>query len=158
MTHFHFSFQTPDEASALAKEIASLPVLSGHAYMELGLNEIFFNAIEHGNLGISYEKKRQLKEEGLWDKTFYNLLTSPAHQHKKVNVDLDITPFLITIDIEDEGEGFNWQAIENIPSSDVHHGRGLFIAKKLSFDKIEFLGKGNQIRCFIYKYSPQKET
>jgi len=107
MTHYHFSFQTPQEASDLAKEIALFPALSAHAYIELGLNEIFFNAIEHGNLGISYEEKRGLKTQGVWDKTFHDLLVAPANQHKKVRVKLEIMPSLITIDIQDEGKGFN---------------------------------------------------
>ncbi|HRE33098.1 MAG TPA: hypothetical protein PLD88_14065, partial [Candidatus Berkiella sp.] len=56
MTSYAFTFKTIEEAYRLAHTIAALCDFK-EKKIELGLNEVFFNAIEHGNLNISSQEK-----------------------------------------------------------------------------------------------------
>ena len=145
---YQFYFRTPSESTQLASYIVSLAPENASYPLELAINEIFFNAIEHGNLGITYEKKYFLKEHDEWEDTFKKLLNSPLHRHKRVKVNLQLSPFYLVLEVEDEGIGFNWQEFTKKKCASSHplHGRGLMIAKSV-FDNIEFLGKGNKVRC-----------
>ncbi|MBV1889668.1 MAG: response regulator, partial [Gammaproteobacteria bacterium] len=57
----------------------------------------------------------------------------------------------ITFLICDEGNGFDWQGFLEIdPARGSHnHGRGIALAKIISFSKIEYLGRGNQVRATV---------
>lgn len=148
----HYTFQTFEEASQLAYKIARLyPVRNKH-HVELGLIEIFINAIEHGHLGITLEEKYKLKANNQWDEEINKRLQEPHNQNKKALVRVEMTPSYLLIQVTDQGAGFNWRQHENEPiaTSFMQNGRGLFLARELSFDKIEFSSVGNQVSCFIY--------
>ena len=55
--------------------------------------------------------------------------------------------------ISDQGDGFDWQPYLDIDLSRIFdtHGRGIAMARGLSFDQVEFLGKGNQVRVTVLK-------
>lgn len=114
----------------------------------LGLVEILVNAIEHGNLGITYDEKTSAMEMG---SGFVDLIRARQSQepYRSRNV---LVQFRLDQDgcewkISDEGDGFDWQSIpdpndpENLLAS---HGRGIMLTR-LSFDDVRYLGKGNQV-------------
>ncbi|MBF0409759.1 MAG: response regulator [Candidatus Riflebacteria bacterium] len=118
--------------------------------IRLGLVEILTNAIEHGNLEISYLEKSQALDEGI-DK-FMKLIDSrkkeTPYSSRKVLIEFILNKNFCEWYISDEGPGFDWKNIpnpidpENLTNT---HGRGIFLTK-LQFDELEYLGKGNQIR------------
>ncbi len=63
---------------------------------------------------------------------------------KQVRLTLDVSvPDLLSITIEDQGNGFNWQeAFETEPLEDLDHGRGILIMKRY-FTKCAYNEKGN---------------
>lgn len=154
---FHtFTFKSFEEADQLSCTIALFYPENNRNNIKLGLNEIFFNAIEHGNLEITFEEKAKLKESNQWHEEIQNRLRAPFYQNKNVVAQLEITPSFICLQVHDEGDGFDWnQYIGPCQISNAHHGRGLILAQELSFDKIEFSPKGNVVRCFTYIYSNQ---
>lgn len=149
---YSYSFRTPAEASKLAQTITRLCAVT-HKNVELGLNEVFLNAIEHGNLGISGVEKEQLKKANIWDSEINQRLQDPLYQYKCVDVVVEITPALITIKVSDQGNGFNWKEFENNPFtlSQDYYGRGLLMARSLCFDEMVFTEKGNQVSCSVYR-------
>ena len=123
--------------------------------MQIALEEILINSIEHGNLEIGYEKKTELK---MRNENYWELLIRECNQdylaNRKINVSYYLDNDRVTYSIEDEGNGFNWeQYLEN--SNDIsgniiknYHGMGLQIAKN-SFE-ISFNEKGNKITLTKY--------
>ena len=59
-----FTFRTLAEAESLAAFMANC--FPEPERVLPGLGELLVNAIEHGNLGIGYEKKTELVELGIW--------------------------------------------------------------------------------------------
>lgn len=149
---YSYSFKTPAEAAKLARTITALCAVS-HKNVELGLNEVFLNAIEHGNLGITGFEKENLKKANAWDTEIHQRLQDPLYQYKCVDVVVEITPTIITIKVSDQGNGFDWKQFEKNPFilSQDYYGRGLFMARSLCFDEMAFSEKGNQVYCSIYR-------
>ncbi len=114
-----------------------------------GLYELMLNAIEHGNLGIGYKDKGKLLSEGQWEQEVERRLQMPEHKDKKVGISFDKAGGEIAVLIADEGPGFEWQGyLEIEPSRATHsNGRGIAKASLLSFDRLEFLAKGNEVRA-----------
>ncbi|MDG4813232.1 response regulator [Hydrogenovibrio sp. 3SP14C1] len=143
----HFQFQTLDEAKHLSNFIAFLtkdPNSIGIGYLEL-----MINAVEHGNLGITYDEKTQLINDArLHDEIAYRL-SLPENQEKYVTVDLDHSDSDLTVTITDMGPGFDYEKyLEfSIDRAMDNHGRGIMMANKLSFDDLEYSENGRKVRC-----------
>jgi CheY-like chemotaxis protein/anti-sigma regulatory factor (Ser/Thr protein kinase) len=140
-----FSFRTVDEAAILAAFIAqACPQPEAAA---LTLSELFVNAVEHGNLGISYEEKSQLRREERWDEEVACRLALDANRGKRVRVGLARGDDELSIRIIDEGNGFDWQRyLEFDPARAFDpNGRGIALARMSGAATIEYQGVGNTV-------------
>jgi len=140
-----FSFRTVEEASILAAFIAqACPQPEAAA---LTLSELFVNAVEHGNLGISYEEKSQLRREERWDEEVAYRLGLDANRGKRVRVGLARGDDELSIRIIDEGRGFDWQRyLEFDPARAFDpNGRGIALARMSGAATIEYQGSGNAV-------------
>ena len=117
----------------------------------LGLVELLVNAVEHGNLQITYEEKTQLNERDELDEEIARRLSSPGNVSKYVVVVFERLAETIQITITDQGQGFDWKNYLNFDANRAFdsHGRGVAMAQMFSFDRLEYLGAGNQVRCTI---------
>ena len=117
-----------------------------------GISELLINAIEHGNLNIGYSEKSQLKHDGMWEKEIIHRLSLPEYKDKTVHVDFKKEDKMISITIRDEGNGFDWRDyLEFHPERMFDcNGRGIAMAKALSFDSIQYSDKGNVVTAMIY--------
>lgn len=149
---FTFRFKTMEEAKALAHSIATRCDIHAKK-VELGLNELFLNAIEHGNLSINQAEKAKLKLDNNWHSEVEKRLNYPQYSIKDVEVQVDFSPDLIRIIITDQGNGFDWQAFEKNPFavSRAYNGRGLLVARSMCFDEMTFSTKGNAVHCAVYR-------
>lgn len=148
-----FAIRTLEEAKNLAALLAKLcqnPEIRG-----LGFLEILLNAIEHGNLGITYTEKSRLLAEGMWEMEINHRLKSPENQNKMVEIYIQHSEQEVTILIKDQGDGFNWnQYLTFDPKRITHsHGRGIAMAKSISFDCLEYRGCGNEVNITVKKPS-----
>lgn len=144
-----FSFRTLDEARDMASMLSGL--CPEPQRVVVGMAELLINAVEHGNLGIDYDQKGQLKEAGTWlEEVERRLQTAPFNQ-RKVVVQMKRNPGDIEFTITDEGEGFNFDKfLEMDPERAFdNHGRGIAMSRLLSFDELEYLGSGNQVRVKV---------
>ena len=141
-----FSIRTPVEARRLAALVADIAPAPEHAVM--GLCELLLNAIEHGNLGLTYQDKSRLCASGDLDAEVERRLQLPAHAQRKVTLDFRRLPGAAEVLITDQGEGFDWQPYLDIDPARAFdsHGRGIALSRKLSFTSLEYLGSGNQVR------------
>lgn len=114
-----------------------------------GISELLINAVEHGNLGITYADKSRLHSEDRWEEEVKTLQELPENKDKKVLVHFERSDDDITLTITDDGDGFDWQHYMEIdPDRATHsHGRGIALSKMMSFDSIEYRGTGNEVVC-----------
>ena len=116
-----------------------------------GYSELLVNAVEHGNLGISYQEKSRLLLAGGWREEVESRLRSPQYAELFVSVLLEKTPTALVVTITDQGAGFDWEnylAFSTERAFDLN-GRGIAMSKALSFDALEYLGKGNSVRTTV---------
>jgi len=140
-----------------AEEICNRLVLNLPKYVnkqitsaiKLGLREIIINAIEHGNLNISFEEKTKATADGNYLEFVLSRQKDPNYKDKKVTIEFLLNSNKVMYKIEDEGNGFNYreiiQKIQNTVDEDMlAHGRGLRMAFNI-FDEVKFNKKGNQV-------------
>jgi hypothetical protein len=149
MRRAQFSFRTLQEARNLALWLAYLtlePERTVTAYSEL-----LINAVEHGNLGISYAEKSQLLKHGLWVDEIERRLQQPSYSERYVEVTMEKTLTNCIVTIKDQGNGFDWSNYLDFSPERVFdlHGRGIAMARLCGFESIEYLEKGNVVRTTV---------
>ncbi|WP_297572260.1 response regulator [uncultured Deefgea sp.] len=146
-----FHFRTLDEARQLTLMLSR--ACPEPQRVAMGLSELLVNAIEHGNLGISYADKSRLLQVGRWQDEVEDRLASPEYAQRKVIVRFSSLADEIQIYILDEGQGFDWQPfLEFSPERAFDpHGRGISMARMMSFDRLEYQGKGNEVLVHVLK-------
>jgi len=145
----NFSFRTLDEARAIATLLSSN--CPEPQRVVVGLAELLINALEHGNLAISYAEKGEMLKQGTWDDEIQKRLNMPEYIDRKVSVKMLRDKEKITFIITDEGEGFDFaHYLEMDPARAFdNHGRGIAISRLMSFDSLEYLGSGNQLLATV---------
>jgi PAS domain S-box-containing protein len=118
------------------------------------LREILINAIEHGNLNISFEEKSKVMMEGSYLQFIQNRQNDPRYKDKKVTVEYVLDSKKVAYRITDEGQGFDHKKMmdakmEDLNEDDVQHGRGIIMTRSV-FDIIEYNDKGNQVSLVKY--------
>lgn len=113
----------------------------------IGLTELIVNAVEHGNLGITYAEKSELSGMDRWLAELERRAALPENADKYVDVTFERDDQHIRITVRDLGAGFDWRPyLEPDPTRVFDtHGRGITIARRLSFDDLEYRGSGNEV-------------
>lgn len=144
-----FQLRTLDEARTLAN------ALSGYypqpQRVVLGISELLINAVEHGNLGINYHEKSHLLQQGGWEEEIERRLSLPENASKKVTVQLEHTPHEMSLVVTDCGAGFEYNNYLEISPERAFdpNGRGIAMSRMMSFDSLEYKGKGNQLVAVV---------
>lgn len=153
-----FRFRTVREGRDLAVMLASaMP----HAQrVVIGLSELMINAVEHGNLGITYEEKSALLKARRMEQEMAERLARPEYRARMVEVEFERHADRVVVTITDQGEGFDWQRYMEMDPTRVFdtHGRGIALAHDLSFDALEYRGKGNQVLATVTTDRPVQGT
>jgi len=113
----------------------------------VGLTELLLNAVEHGNLGITYEEKSAMKDKDEWEREVERRLALPENRAKRVEVLFERTGADVRFTIRDAGPGFDFNRFLDIdPARAFHtHGRGIAMARRLSFSTLDYRGVGNEV-------------
>jgi DNA-binding response OmpR family regulator len=140
-----FELRTVEEASQLASFLARATARPDGAV--LGLSELLINGVEHGNLGITYAEKGELRRLDQWHEEVERRTRLTEHAGKRVRVELSRQHNGLTIRISDDGQGFDWQKyLEFDPERAFDpNGRGIAMARLTSFDKLDYQGNGNTV-------------
>jgi CheY-like chemotaxis protein len=117
----------------------------------IGLTELMINAVEHGNLGITYDEKTRLRDENRWDAEVEHRLSLSAYCDREVEVRYRREADAIRVVIRDQGDGFDWRRYVDIDPARVFdtHGRGIAMARMVSFDSLEYRGCGNEVEVTV---------
>ena len=128
--------------------------VSDTAMIRIGLREILINAIEHGNLAITFEEKSQELSSGNYSEFIAMRQTDPKYRERTVTVDYNLDDAGVVYRIQDQGSGFDHAILgkkltvsesEELPL----HGRGIMITRN-AFDLVEYNEKGNEVRLLKY--------
>lgn len=144
-----FEIKTLTDAQDLAHGIST--VCPNPNLAIVGISELLINAIEHGNLAITYAEKSQYKKDNIWEAKITARQKEPQHEHKVVKVHFARTPVDFIIRIEDQGAGFDAKKFMDLSPERLldTHGRGITMAKNLVFKELSFSPKGNVVTCVI---------
>ncbi len=141
-----YCFQTPEQARSLA---ACLSNAFPHPdRVAMGLLELFLNAVEHGNLALGYALKGKLQTENRWQEEIERRLQDPLFASRQVTVRVTRVADALEVEVEDQGNGFDWWDYLEMSAERAAdtHGRGIALAKALSFDSLEYIGNGSRVR------------
>ena len=146
MTEAQFNFRTLEEARVLAAELANRA--ASPTAVVIGLSELMINAVEHGCLNVGYADKSRLMSEGIWQTEIERRLAATEYADRRASVDCRFREGGAEIVIRDPGSGFAWETyLDMLPERAYdQHGRGIAIARRLSFASLEYLGSGNTVR------------
>lgn len=146
-----FSFRSIAEAETLAAFVADGCPHPDSAV--LGISELLVNAVEHGNLGITYAEKARLKREGRWLEEAERRLLLPENAAKRVRLSMRRNAETTTIRISDEGPGFDWRNYIDFDPARAFdpNGRGIALARMASFESIRYEGSGNTVVAELKK-------
>lgn len=149
MMEARFEYRTMLEGKRLAALVA-------HAYPDpdrvlVGLMELLTNAVEHGNLGITYAEKGALIESNRLEWEIARRLELPEYRNRRATLHLTRTAQIIEVHIQDEGEGFDFKRyLEFHPDRALDpHGRGIAMARRTAFDELEYVGRGNEVKARV---------
>ncbi|BBL76488.1 response regulator [Methylomagnum ishizawai] len=144
-----FRFHSLAQAQALAGGLAQAcpePLRAA-----AGLQELLINAVEHGNLGISYQEKSELILAGRLQAECERRLGLPEHLDKTVEVVVEREADRLCFTISDQGAGFDWHKYLDFDPGRIFdpNGRGIALARKISFDQLDYLGDGSSVQAVV---------
>lgn len=143
--HATIRVQTFDDIDICVKIAATALALGPVA--TIGLREIVVNAVEHGNLGISFDEKTELLANGSWQAEIERRLGDRKLRDRFATAELRLIGNTYRINVTDQGDGFDWSAYldpETAPSA-LLHGRGISLAMGAEFTSVEYRGAGNEV-------------
>lgn len=145
MEEARFRFRTLEEAEGLSLNLARLCPIAEECC--LGLRELMINAVEHGNLGISYAEKSILNQEGRWRDEILYRLKQPEFTNLYATVQITRNPDTMHFLIRDQGKGFDWEPYLEFSPERVFdsHGRGIAMTRNIGFSRVFFQGIGNEV-------------
>ncbi|MBN2158400.1 MAG: ATP-binding protein [Spirochaetes bacterium] len=122
--------------------------------VRIALREAIINAIEHGNLNLSFEEKSECLAAGRYFDVVKERQAAQAVAERKVHVAYSLNGDSVEYTIADEGDGFDHESAMNCDCDDADnaglmHGRGLMMISD-TFDVVRFNEKGNRIVLVKY--------
>ncbi len=136
-----FQFRTFKDGELVTQYVASICEDSNIALTVI--TELFINAIEHGNLGITYSEKTKLLAGGSWAEEVERRLMLPEYKDRIVVATVEKRDEIV-VTIKDQGAGFDWAkytAIDPMRMLDIH-GKGIALASILSSNNVKYSENG----------------
>lgn len=144
-----FEFRTLVEAMDLGAFLAR--AFPDPERVLVGLSELLVNAVEHGNLELGYDDKGALEELGTWRHEIERRLELPEYRDRVAVALIQRGPEGVEVTIRDEGKGFDPEPYLRVDPARLFdtHGRGILIAKTLSFDSLEYRDRGREVVAVV---------
>jgi phosphoserine phosphatase RsbU/P len=114
--------------------------------LKIGIEEMITKAVEHGNLGISFEEKNKAIEEGRLADLIGERGRASDAAGRAVHVTSHIAAGFFEITIRDDGGGFDWRALPEVAPQNLlsFNGRGIFLTK-IYFDEVRYNEAGTEV-------------
>ncbi|MDD2366802.1 MAG: response regulator [Desulfuromonadaceae bacterium] len=148
-TRAELRFSTPEDVNSIAGILSAM--CPNPDKVSTGFVELLLNAVEHGNLGITYEEKKQLMYDNRWREELNGRLLSEKYRGRFATVTMERRSDMLKFRILDQGNGFDWGKyldLDPVRSLDPN-GRGIAMARRYSFNTVEFEGHGNIVAATV---------
>lgn len=117
--------------------------------LQMTLMELLTNALEHGNLDISFNDKTKWMMEG---KDILTLIAErnkdPAYSNRRIHISYTIGKSCSKFVIRDDGNGFDWRKYSLSRDDDDEeeeiHGRGISLSRQM-VNALFYNEKGNEV-------------
>lgn len=148
-----------DLLSAVAERIASHIFTTGmfHESKFYGLNLAIFeclaNALEHGNLEVTYDEKSADIRLGTYLENLRKKAAIEPYKNRVIEIEYRVDDSGAVIEIADEGRGFDTESlIEKIRKKETEdfHGRGILLAINM-VDSMEYNDTGNHVKIRLLR-------
>ena len=143
-----YTFQTFDQVAEVMESLdQTFPELKS---ARLGLSELMVNAIEHGNLEISFEEKTEFMKSAMIGEEVASRLLLDAYKDRWARIEVSRFSDETVITISDEGCGFPWKSYLDRKLVDISglHGRGMLLAET-QFKTMTYIGNGNKVVAVV---------
>ena len=146
------NFRSIDDARSIARMLARLCPNPRRAAG--GLSELLINAVEHGNLGISYADKSHHLLAGTYRQEIGKRMVLPEFADRVATISFRRRGPDLFFRISDQGRGFDCRPyLDFDPGRLTHpHGRGIAMARRLAFTDVRYCGRGNEV---VARISPE---
>lgn len=146
-----YRFRTYADVTSLASTLSCLSEEKLSTYN--GLRELMMNAVEHGNLGFTYEEKKKFLNDGTFHDEVESRLKKLENVKKYAYLDYEVSGSQVHFVIHDTGRGFHWKNYLDFSMDRAFdpNGRGIAIAKKTCFEELDFQGCGNKVKAIARK-------
>ncbi len=141
-----FEISTLEEAELLALRVATACPEPERA---MQISELLINALEHGNLGITYDEKTKLIEQNQWVEEVNRRQTLPENSGKTVSVHVKMLGDRMEVVIRDSGEGFDFERYLRMDEERVFHNHGRGIAIANSVLTLRYQKPGNTVSVVV---------
>jgi len=111
------------------------------------LDEVLYNAHEHGNLGITEEEKTHLIQSGKFLKEVSRL---EKRCRSEIKISVSILSNQVAVSVSDEGKGFDFGRYLSMTEEDIlericlPNGRGICMVQKY-FDSVDYIDNGSTV-------------
>lgn len=141
-------YKSPGEAIEISSWFADF---TKSEKTSIGLSELLINAVEHGNLGIGFEKKEELLINDALDLEIEKRLNDKSNRDKYVVLEFERKNEGLKIRIEDMGDGFEYEKYLsiNLDRSFDLHGRGIAMSNLIFQNGVRYVGSGNVVEINI---------
>jgi len=121
--------------------------------VQLALNELLNNAIEHGNAGISKEDKAHYLAKGQnWNEVVKSFVSKPENRNKRVQLSYKIGSDKTIFTVKDDGQGFDTSLLQKKAAKGdpiAPNGRGILLTLN-SVDHVTYNTRGNKVTVTIH--------
>ncbi len=144
----------PGMISWLIKTTASTLPPIRRLHLRGALQELLFNAVEHGNLEIVCQEKQEALVEGRYEQLLARRLAQARLRDRRaiIHVLHDKDANSLMYRITDEGKGFKWRSLltrsQEICESEDANGRGIFLARSF-FPCLAYNERGNEVTITV---------
>lgn len=161
MTSIQSSYSIPNSLTVaeevsyrLTRDISQYSDVAPQGAIRMGLREMIINAIEHGNLEISFNEKSRAQES----ETYFELIRERQavfeFRNRKVYVNFHLNSEGVSYVIKDEGYGFDYSKFtekdnDNVEGQKLLHGRGIKLTISI-FDEVVYTPPGNEVKLVKY--------
>jgi len=144
-----FAMRTREDAGSLSILLSTL--FPNPKRVFCGLLAVMLNAVEHGTLGIGYERKAELSNAGGFIDEVFRLEGLKKNMKKEVEVQFVRKDGRLSVRITDQGKGFDWERYVAFDVERESFVNGFGILKALqSFDEVKYNTAGNQVMVSIF--------
>jgi anti-sigma regulatory factor (Ser/Thr protein kinase) len=128
--------------------------------LKTALTEMLVNAIEHGNLGITFQEKKDALESNSFSKLLVEKLAKAEQHGWEVSVTFSMNESSVTYIICDQGVGFDPSILPDLDDPEsmwLENGRGIQMSKAL-VDEVSYNSTGNEVTLVKYFTDQPVET